>query len=457
MKDAPVIVLLHALGASARSFDAVVDRLAGYACIAIDLPGFGNAVGDTDFTVEEMADHVAAIIRARIDGPWVIVGHSMGGKIATILAARSEHGALPGLAGVVLIAASPPSPEPIDDDRRAMMIGWAAKGPLTEDEATNFVSENIAAPLPDAVMAAAVVDVRRSDSAAWLAWLERGSREDWSGRIGVLHLPALIVAGSADGDLGEANQRRLNAPHYANADVAVIDGAAHLMPLEQPAAVADLIRQHVAIAVATRPTIPPHFARLIASDRVSARTRAILIDRARPDAVDYVPHVLSSGQLATLRALMARVIPQEEGAIDLAARIDARLHAGEGDGWRFADLPADADAYRAGLDTLDRAAGAGGFAGLDDERRDALLMRIEDGDCLVVTDATLSPAQMALWFEDVRADGVRIWLAHPATMARIGYDGIASGGDGWRKQGFAKTRADDPERWEPRATKERLR
>ena len=39
--------------------------------------------------------------------------------------------------------------EPIDDDRRATMIGWAAKGPLTEDEATKFVSDNIAAPLPE--------------------------------------------------------------------------------------------------------------------------------------------------------------------------------------------------------------------------------------------------------------------------------------------------------------------
>ncbi|KQU53270.1 hypothetical protein ASG67_09265 [Sphingomonas sp. Leaf339] len=456
-ENAPVIVLLHALGASARSFDAVVDRLAGFACIAIDLPGFGDAAGDAGFTVEEMADHVAAIVRARIDGPWMIVGHSMGGKIATILAARSAHGELPGLVGVVLIAASPPSPEPIDDDRRATMIGWAAKGPLNEDEATKFVSDNVAAPLQEAVMAAAVADVRRSDPAAWLAWLERGSREDWSSRIGVLHVPALIVAGSEDGDLGEANQRRLNAPHYKQPHIAVIDGAAHLMPLEKPAAVADLIRQHVATAMATQPTIPSHFARLIAYDRVSARTRAILTDRAHPDPVDYVPQVLSNWQLATLRAVMTRVIPQEDGAIDLAARIDARLHAGEGDGWRFADLPADADAYRAGLDTLDRAAGDGGFAGLDDERRDALLMRIEDGDCPAAPDAPLSPAQMALWFEDVRADGVRIWLAHPATMARIGYDGIASGGDGWRKQGFAKTRADDPEHWEPRAMKERLR
>jgi hypothetical protein len=42
-----------------------------------------------------------------------------------------------------------------------------------------------------------------------------------------------------------------------------------------------------------------------------------------------------------------------------------------------------------------------------------------------------------------------LWLAHPATMARVGYDGFAIGGDGVRKQGYALTAADEREGWEP--------
>ena len=39
-------------------------------------------------------------------------------------------------------------------------------------------------------------------------------------------------------------------------------------------------------------------------------------------------------------------------------------------------------------------------------------------------------------------------MAQPATMAAIGYDGFAIGGDGPRKQGYTRTGADDPEAWQ---------
>jgi hypothetical protein len=60
----------------------------------------------------------------------------------------------------------------------------------------------------------------------------------------------------------------------------------------------------------------------------------------------------------------------------------------------------------------------------------------------------LAPDQMALWFQDVRAEIVRQWMASPAAMAAIGYDGFAVGGDGPRKQGYARTAANDAERWQ---------
>jgi pimeloyl-ACP methyl ester carboxylesterase len=82
----------------------------------------------------------------------------------------------------------------------------------------------------------------RASPAAWRAWVEHGSQEDWSTRVGVLDLPTLIVAGAQDASLGVAIQRRLTLPHFRNATLTVIEGG-HALPLENPQALAAAIEQ----------------------------------------------------------------------------------------------------------------------------------------------------------------------------------------------------------------------
>lgn len=250
MTTRPMLILLHALGASGRSWDRVRAALGGeHDCLAPDLPGFGDRAADA-MSVAATLDWLAATIAAQVPRPYWLVGHSMGGKFATLAAARGLGGdpAMAGLRGVVLLAGSPPSPEPIDEDRRAEMIGWFADGAPSEADARAFVAANTAKSLPPDLEAQAVADVRRTLPAAWTGWLTRGACEDWSDRVGRLAIPATIVAGAEDGDLGEANQRRLNLPHYLDAEVAMVADAAHLLPYERPDAVARLLAQTVARA-----------------------------------------------------------------------------------------------------------------------------------------------------------------------------------------------------------------
>ena len=454
------LFLLHFLGGSARTWDAVADRLAGsVASHRIDLPGFGDAAHLDAQTVAEMADHVAALIRDAAPHRWVMAGHSMGAKIAAVVARRAESGeaGLEGLVGLVLVAGSPPSPEPMDEARRDTMLGWfSGDDAAKRDEASTFVDLNVGRSLDRKRHTEAVEDVIRMNRAAWQAWLMQGSREDWSAFVGTLSTPTLIAAGGEDGDLGPEAQRRLMMPHFEDARLVTLEGAGHLLPIERSGEIADLILAHVAQAGAADLEIPdPAYRALIRSDRVSARTRAILLDRGRRDDPARVPEVLSPEQFKVLRAVVDRILPRRRPmAIDLAARIDGGLARGEGDGWRFAALPPDAKAAAAGLGTLDALARddhAAGFAELDAARADSLLRRIQSADIVPASDANLlSAAQMKLWFEDLLATAVRIYVSHPATLARMGYSGIANGGDGRRKQGFDETRADRPESWEPR-------
>ncbi|WP_375388779.1 alpha/beta fold hydrolase [uncultured Amnibacterium sp.] len=444
----PTLFLLHALGLSARSWDGVVAALGdAFKVVALDLPGYGANAASPAVTLDETAEWVAVQVREREPDVWLIAGHSMGGKVAALVtswAEAGEHGLI-APAALALVSASTPGPEPMAEDRRAAMAAWWAGGRISADDAAGYVDANLVSPdVPAAVRQRAIDDVRASSRTAWLEWLGRGSLEDRSAEIGVLRTPAVVVVGAEDPDLGPANQQRLTLPHVPSAPIHEIDGAGHDVLLEQPAEVA---RRLVDLwsAVRERPRLPSAFARLIASDRVAARTRRVMLARLDEPAED-APRALSPAQRALLTALLERVVPQRGVRIDLAGRIDARLATGAGDGWRFAELPADAEAWRRGLDTV--AAMEPGFAALAAEAQDAAIDRFAGGEAGSDDDALLTGPRMALWFTDVQAEAVRTWLAHPAAQAWLRYDGFADGGDGPRKQGFVTTHAGEWEAWQ---------
>ncbi|WP_115048261.1 alpha/beta hydrolase [Xanthomonas arboricola] len=442
----PTLFFLHALGSSSNEWSAVIRRLEPrFDCVALDIPGFGDAppLAHLD-TAGLVAWFVDEVIR-RQPTCWLAIGHSMGGKIATLAAAQARDGmaGLAGLAGVILVAASPPAPEPMDEARRGTMLAWFEKGHPTWDEAEQFIDDNCAMPLPAPIRNAAVDDVLRTDANAWIAWLAYASREDCSAQAGCMDVPALIIAGSDDGDLGETAQTALNAPHYHDARIAVVADAAHLIPYEQPEELAQLIAAHVDRSVDK--CLPDDFIRLLNADRVAPRMRKLLLSRhAGPPA--SAQGVLSQHQLELLTAVVARVLDGAGDARAIARRIDVQLADGAGDGWRHAALPPDRLALPLGLDTLD--ALSNGFAGLPAEIQDRWLRAVSQSTAGRSSAHGLDAAQLAHWFEDVRAEAARIWVSLPATMAALGYDGFAVGGAGIDSPGYQQTAADRQEAWQ---------
>lgn len=133
-------------------------------------------------------------------------------------------------------------------------------------------------------------------------------------------------------------------------------------------------------------------------------------------------------------------------AADLAHRLDVGLATQAGDGWRFADLPADAQAWPLGLDALD--AMTGGWCARDSLAQEAWLTRIARGDAQPGPQSALDGAQLARWFEDVRAEIARTWASLPATMAAMGYDGFATGSAPGEGEGYVLAGADQREPWQ---------
>jgi pimeloyl-ACP methyl ester carboxylesterase len=247
---APALVFLHHFGGSSRSWAPVIDRLGpAHRCIAPDLRGFGRSPPPPDgWTVDAAADDVLALVEAGGVRDYVLVGHSMGGKVALNLAARRP----PGLGGLVLVAPSPPTPEPMAAEARKRLQRCHGNREAAEETVRRIVLRA----LTSEAFECCVSDQLASSPAAWAWWLERGSREDLSSRIGRLLLPTLVIASASDPVLPASVAQGEVMPRLAEARLATLDGAGHLMPLEAPGEVAELIGAFVRSMRAGSPARP---------------------------------------------------------------------------------------------------------------------------------------------------------------------------------------------------------
>jgi pimeloyl-ACP methyl ester carboxylesterase len=85
------LVLVHGAGTSGAIWRRTMPLLAGERrVVAPDLPGYGGSpAAGPGFALEEVSDRLAAgLADAGVPAPYDLVGHSMGGAIAILLAAR---------------------------------------------------------------------------------------------------------------------------------------------------------------------------------------------------------------------------------------------------------------------------------------------------------------------------------------------------------------------------------
>jgi magnesium chelatase accessory protein len=99
-KDAPVVWMLHGLGASGHSFRQTIDPLAQrFRVIAPDLPGhgFSHAADSRRFGLDQMAEDLIALALALQIPIDAVVGHSAGAALALRLSELTAMKAVVGL------------------------------------------------------------------------------------------------------------------------------------------------------------------------------------------------------------------------------------------------------------------------------------------------------------------------------------------------------------------------
>ena len=233
----PALVFLHYWGGSSRTWRHVVDRLmADFRTVTLDQRGWGrSAAPATGYALADLADDAQAVIAALDLERYLLVGHSMGGKVAQLIASRRP----PGLMGMVLIAPAPPVPL---DLPLAARQGMVRAYDTRESVAATVVQVLAPDGLDPADLEAVIEDSLAGALAAKKAWPLSASQEDITSALSRIEVPAIVISGEHDRvDPPEVLEREL-LPRLARAQLHVLPQVGHLSPYEAPDAVANLVR-----------------------------------------------------------------------------------------------------------------------------------------------------------------------------------------------------------------------
>lgn len=239
----PTLVFLHYWGGSARTWDPVVDRLAGRSVLTVDFRGWSRSRDMSGpYTLRGLAEDTLAVIADAGVTDYVLVGHSMGGKVAQLVAATRPA----GLRGIVLVGSGPAKPAAQITPEYQEALAHA----YDSDESVAAARDTVltATELPEAARSRIAADSRAGADEARAEWPLRGIAEDITGDTRVIVVPALVVAGQNDRvEPADVLLEHL-VPYLPGADFTVIPRTGHLIPLEAPAELAAAITDFAPVA-----------------------------------------------------------------------------------------------------------------------------------------------------------------------------------------------------------------
>ncbi|MFF0016481.1 4-carboxymuconolactone decarboxylase [Streptomyces sp. NPDC005374] len=242
-EDAPVLVLGPSLGTTWHMWDRQVpDLVKQWRVFRFDLPGHGGAHAYPVGSAGDLVDRLLATLDRFGVQRFGYAGCALGGAVGMELALRHPE----RLASLALIAASPRFGTADEFRQRGVIVRTNGLDPIARTSPDRWFTSGFAAAQP-AITEWAVQMVRTTDPGCYIAACEALAAFDVRADLASVGVPTLVLAGSDDQVTGPAEARTLVAG-IPDARLAVVPGASHLVPVEQPAAVTDLLVRHFSTA-----------------------------------------------------------------------------------------------------------------------------------------------------------------------------------------------------------------
>jgi len=232
----PTLVLVHGLGSGTEHWLPMARELAhDHRVVLVELPGHGVSEMPSSLSLDELADGLDRALDAEGPGPVTLVGHSIGGLVATAEALRA-----PGRVRALVLIETALRPQLEPADRAALLAALASdyRGTL-RGAYTSFGRDSLQG---EALFASAA----KLDSAAMTTWIRLAVSADLSARTPELRMPVLAVLSDRSWPANEPWRACADTLGYAGIAAlapARVAGTGHFVMLDRPAQVAGLVRR----------------------------------------------------------------------------------------------------------------------------------------------------------------------------------------------------------------------